>query len=124
MHIDSLLSEARELRRVNRHEEALALLEEVISADPENADAWWIAGLAQHSLGRLDESLTALRQTLRHAPGFTSGWAQYGVVLGAAGKIEEAKKAFAHALRIDPRKERKRGSELTIVTKNNCIDRS
>ena len=103
MQIEQSLDKARELRRGNRHEEALAILREITAADPSNADAWWITGLAHHSLDQLDESLTALRQTLRHAPGFTSGWAQYGVVLGAAGKIEEAKKAFAHALRIDPR---------------------
>jgi tetratricopeptide (TPR) repeat protein len=101
--VDQQLSRARELRTENRHEQALAILREVTSADPANPDGWWQTGLAQHSLGRLDESLTALRQTLRHAPGFTSGWAQYGVVLDAAGKIEEAKKAFAHTLRIDPR---------------------
>jgi tetratricopeptide (TPR) repeat protein len=103
MHVEKSLDTARELRRENRHEEALAICREVIATDPANADAWWITGLAQHSLGRIDESIEALRKMLRHAPRFAAGWAQYGVVLGEAGKLEDAKKAFWHALRIDPK---------------------
>jgi tetratricopeptide (TPR) repeat protein len=101
--IEERLDKARELRRANRHQEALEILREIVVADPTNADAWWITGLARHSLGRIEESLTALRETLKHAPRFASGWAQYGVVLGEAERADEAKKALAQALRIDPR---------------------
>ena len=103
MRIEEQLDKARELRQANRHKEALEIVREIIAADPTNADAWWITGLARHSLGRIEDSIAALRETLKHAPGFASGWAQYGVVLAEARKIDEAKKALAQALRIDPR---------------------
>ena len=103
MRIEEQLDKARELRQANRHKEALEIVREIIAADPTNADAWWVTGLARHSLGRIEDSIAALRETLKHAPGFASGWAQYGVVLAEARKIDEAKKALAQALRIDPR---------------------
>ncbi|MGH7984251.1 MAG: tetratricopeptide repeat protein [Candidatus Udaeobacter sp.] len=103
MPIEERLDKAWELRRANRHQEVLEIVREIIATDPTNADAWWLTGLARHSLGRIEESIAALRETLKHAPGFASGWAQYGLVLGEAGRIEEAKKALAQALRIDAR---------------------
>src|ERR1041384_4423764 len=95
--VEESLDKARELRRANRHQEALEILREIVVADPTNAAAWWITGLARHSLGRIEESVIALRETLKHAPRFASGWAQYGVVLGEAERADEAKKALAQA---------------------------
>ncbi len=102
MTVDEELSKARELRKQNCQAEALEIALRITAIEPANADAWWIAGLAAHSLDRIKDSLSALREMLKHAPRFASGWAQYGVVLGENGQLEEAKKAFNQAIRIDP----------------------
>lgn len=97
-----LLKKARELRSQGMQSEALALATDVSRQEPENADAWWIAGLALHSLGRLDESLDSLRKVVKLAPRFASGFSQYGVVLAETGRIAEAQRALDHALRLKP----------------------
>jgi len=99
------LAQARELRKSGRHADALALAQEVVRNEPTNADAWWLIGLAAHSLRRLPVALQALRETIKHAPRFADGFAQYGVVLAENGQRVEGLRALQHALRIDPEDE-------------------
>ena len=96
------LQNARALRTAGKQTEALSLAVAVTNLEPENADAWWVAGLALHSLGRLDEALEALRKVGKLAPKFASGFAQYGVVLAESGQPEQAQRALDHALKLDP----------------------
>ena len=95
------LQNARELRTAGKQSEALSLAVAVSNLEPENADAWWVAGLALHSLGRLEEALEALRKVGKLAPTFASGFVQYGVVLEESGQPEQAQRALDHALRLD-----------------------
>ncbi|MBP9899814.1 MAG: tetratricopeptide repeat protein [Verrucomicrobia bacterium] len=99
---DERLKKARELRAAGNQTEALSIAIAVSNLEPENADAWWVTGLALHSLGKLEEALEALRKVGKLAPKFASGFAQYGVVLAESGQPEQARRALDHALRLDP----------------------
>lgn len=98
MNAGEQLKKARELRKSGEQEGALLIALAVAKLEPNNADAWWIAGLALHSLERLDESLDALRKVGKLTPRFASGFAQYGVVLAESGQPAEAQRALDHAL--------------------------
>lgn len=96
------IEEAKKLRRTGNHAEALAVLDVFLLSEPENADAWWIAALALHSLKRHEKAAEYLRETLKLAPRWAAGWSQLGVVLCEVGKMEEGEKALFHALRLKP----------------------
>jgi tetratricopeptide (TPR) repeat protein len=102
MTAEDQLKEAKALRQKGRHAEALAMAQTVAAAYPDNADAWWVAGLAAHSLKKFLESLAALKETIRLAPRWAPGWAQYGIVLEENGQKPEGKKALYQAIKIKP----------------------
>lgn len=99
------IEEAKRLRASGDHADALAVLEELILVEPHNADAWWHASLALHSLKRRPEASRYLRETIKLAPKWAPGWAQLGVVLCEEGQLAEGKKALFHALRLKPNHE-------------------
>ena len=94
------LNEAKVLRQKGQHAEALQIAHSITVAHPNNADAWWVAALAAHSLKWLPESIASLKETIKLAPRWAPGWAQYGVVLAEHGQKEEAKKALHQAIKI------------------------
>jgi len=89
MNAEDQLNEVKALRQQGRHAEALQMAQIVANLYPDNADAWWFAGLAAHSLKKFPESLAALKETIKLASRWAPGWAQYGVVLDENGQKEE-----------------------------------
>jgi tetratricopeptide (TPR) repeat protein len=100
---DDQLKEAKRLRQLGRHGEALQIAQNVTKTNPNIADAWWVSGLAAHSLNQFSEALISLKETIRLAPRWAPCWAQYGVVLIENGQIEEGKKALFQAIKLDPK---------------------
>ena len=100
MDAESQLSIAKSLREKGRHAEALEIAQTVAAFYPENADAWWVVGLAANALQKRPEALAALKTTIKLAPRWAPGWAQYGVVLAQNEQNEEAKKALYQSLHI------------------------
>jgi tetratricopeptide (TPR) repeat protein len=96
------IEEAKQLRKCGKHAEALAVLDAFLLIEPENADAWWHAGLAFHSLKKHEKAAEYLRKTLKLAPRWAPGWSQLGVVLCEIGNIAEGEKALFHSLRLKP----------------------
>ncbi len=100
MNAEDQLNEVKALRQQGRHAEALQMAQIVANLYPDNADAWWFAGLAAHSLKKFPESLAALKETIKLASRWAPGWAQYGVVLDENGQKEEGKKALYQAIKV------------------------
>src|SRR5690349_13378848 len=57
-------------RHAGRAEEALALFERAVRAEPGNADIHLQIGFAQLAIGRLDKAAAAFHRTLHLAPGY------------------------------------------------------
>lgn len=102
MNPEDQLKTAKDLRQKGNHAEALQIAQAVAAFYPDNADAWWVAGLAAQSLKKLPESLASLKETIKLAPRWAPGWAQYGIVLDENGQKEEGKKALCQAIKIKP----------------------
>lgn len=100
--MSSAIEEAKRLRNSGDHADALAVLEEVILVEPQNANAWWQAGLALHSLKRLPEAARYLRETIKLTSKWAPGWAQLGIVLCEDGQLADGRKALFHSLRLEP----------------------
>lgn len=66
----STYDQAVTARRAGENEQARGLLDQVVAAEPGNADAWLQFGLALLGLGRLDEAERAFQRTLAIAPDY------------------------------------------------------
>lgn len=58
-------------RRLNRHREAIVLLNQILERNPERElgdDVWWLLSMIYEELAQWDESRNALRQLMRRYP--------------------------------------------------------
>lgn len=62
--VEELLAQALLLNRNNKHQEALAKVEEAIKLEPDNADAWGVKGLLLRSIGREKDAITAFSKAM------------------------------------------------------------
>jgi tetratricopeptide (TPR) repeat protein len=79
------------------------LCRQVVQAEPRNADAWHLLGLALQGRGNLAEALDAYQRTLRLRPDSVETHHQLGLVLAGQGKRPQAMAHFRQALRLQPR---------------------
>jgi tetratricopeptide (TPR) repeat protein len=96
------IEEAKKLRALGNHAEAVVLLDQFLILEPNDANAWWFAGLSLQSLGKHEKAAEYLRQTLKLVPKWAPGWSQLGAVLCGSGRADEGEKALFHALRLNP----------------------
>src|SRR3546814_6835534 len=90
------------LCRLNRAEEAIALLDDVIE-DPSRR--LWALSLKTTILTgerRVEEALNVHEQLVARAPGAAVPWMNYGHALKTVGRLEEAVAAYRRSLEIDP----------------------
>jgi hypothetical protein len=97
------MSQARQAHRAGRIDEATSRYQEILSANPDHAEAMHLLGLALLHAGKTDEAI----QTMRRAMDLDSSRSEYhfnlGSALAAQWKQAEAATEFGHALRINPR---------------------
>jgi predicted O-linked N-acetylglucosamine transferase (SPINDLY family) len=94
--------QARAAHRQGNLALAESLYRRALGADPANAAAWYLLGVACHGRGNLGEAERALGEAVRRQPAHADAWNHLGVVLAAAGKLEEPVHCFLHALRARP----------------------
>lgn len=94
--------EARRQHQAGNTERAVQLYRELLAAEPRHAQAWYLLGAAQRTLGRLDEARVALQQAVSVAPGHADAHNHLGVVLAQQGYMDEAVANFHHALKLKP----------------------
>src|SRR3546814_7009904 len=90
------------LCRLNRAEEAIALLDDVIE-DPSRR--LWALSLKTTILTgerRVEEALNVHEQLVARAPGAAVPWMNYGHALKTVGRLEEAVAAYRRSLELDP----------------------
>lgn len=74
----------------------------ILAAEPDNADALHMLGVASLQVGRLDEAEKQLRQAIQLAPGRAEFHNDLGETLTARHQYPEAQKCFEEAVRLRP----------------------
>jgi len=89
--------------RAGRVDEASAIAERLVQADPADAGAWMLAGLTRTRTQPPDAALAAFETCVRLDPGRGEAWTNYGVTLLGAGRTEDAIAAQQRAAALRPR---------------------
>ncbi|HEY7834405.1 MAG TPA: tetratricopeptide repeat protein [Ktedonobacterales bacterium] len=90
------------LRAEGRPQEALALYDHVLAADPALAPIWYSRGTLLAELERYDEALIALERALACDASLAVAWHARGSIHLALHAPNDALPAFEHALRLNP----------------------
>lgn len=94
--------EARRQHQAGNTERAVQLYRELLAAEPQHAQAWYLLGAAHRSLGRLDDARISLQQAVSVSPGHADAHNHLGVVLAQQGYMDEAVASFGHGLKLRP----------------------
>ena len=70
--------------------------------EPENATAWFDAGMAYGNLERYREAAEAYRKGVELSPDSSSGWYDLGNSYGLTDRYDDAIAAYVEAIRLDP----------------------
>ncbi len=100
--IPEMLAAAQELHRGGRWREAQQLYQQILQADPLNADALYRFGLLAHQAGQNDAAVSLLSQAIRvrgSAPEFHN---DLGEAYRVLGRYADAALAYRQAVRLDP----------------------
>jgi len=100
--IRALLNSATQHKNNGEYEEAEREYKEVLSLDPENAEAHLGLGLVYCFTGRFEESLEELRRAVELAPRWVEARKNLALTYLMLGMYEEGKAEFLKLLEIDP----------------------
>lgn len=100
--VEVRILQGRALLATGRQDESKALLDQVLSENPDSTEV--LVGLAQHALSEQDiESANALsRQAIEKNPDNSTAWLFYARLLQAQNKTEQALKAFTRVIQLQP----------------------
>src|SRR5690554_4625615 len=101
MNAEALIEKCIELKRQNRHEEALIAARGAVAADGDDANAWWQLCVCSYNLGKMETALEAAINTTDLAPGFPYGWARRGTIEIEVDDEESAINSFRESLSLD-----------------------
>jgi cytochrome c-type biogenesis protein CcmH/NrfG len=96
------MARADALSRQDRPAEAVALLEEVVKARPNNGEAWLLLGRILARQRRPDQAERALEEAVRVAPASVEAWFQLGVARVFQRNPRGAAQAFGEVVRLKP----------------------
>ncbi|HSQ74802.1 MAG TPA: tetratricopeptide repeat protein, partial [Bacteroidota bacterium] len=85
-----------------RYDEALRMVERLLTFVPYSADAWQKKGLILSNLYRYEDALAALETALGLNPVDPEILVNRGITLDDLGRLEEALASFERALEIEP----------------------
>src|SRR5687768_16884346 len=99
---DALLQHGLTYHRAGRLAEAEAVYRQILSSDPNHADALQLLGTIAHQLGQHGAAVELLSRALAVRPGEKQPLNNLGEALRATGQIERSVAAFRAALAVDP----------------------
>ena len=100
--VSTLVNLAAARLELRRPEEALAVADQVLAAEPDNIDAWFHRGTALAVLGRPREALPAIERVLALNPGLAEPWLRHGQLLEQMGQTDGALTSLDRALALAP----------------------
>lgn len=100
--VSTLNNLAATLIKLSRPDEALRVLEQAISQEPDNLDAWCHRGVALADLDRNEEVLESFDVVLKADPERAAAWYHRGIALNSLHRHDQALVALDRFLRIQP----------------------
>jgi FkbM family methyltransferase len=94
--------EARRQHQAGNTERAVGLYRQLLLAEPNNAQIWYLLGAACAQLGELDEARSSLRQATGVNPRHAEAHNHLGVVLAQQASLDDAISSFRRALELKP----------------------
>jgi protein O-GlcNAc transferase len=82
--------------------QAEELYREVLRADPQNADAWHLLGVAAHHAGRNEDAVENIRRAIDLDGAQAVFHSNLGLAYAAQGRLAEALACYREALRLQP----------------------
>ncbi|MEO6190610.1 MAG: tetratricopeptide repeat protein, partial [Saprospiraceae bacterium] len=98
--IPALIKKARLLLILKQHLSALAILDHVGQMDPENSEAYYLAGHIFYEQGDTGRAVKSYQRAVDLNPDFTEGWIQIGDIMTEL-KNPLALKYYNNAIRLD-----------------------
>lgn len=97
-----VLSQALAWHQAGQLERAEEAYRSVLSAAPDEAEAWQLLGALAHQTGRVQLAIDAIGRALAQAPPRASWLYNLANALVDAGRLDEAQERFAQAVQLDP----------------------
>jgi len=99
---ESLITQGDHLAKAGRHQEAWVVFNEAIRLDPDNAMAWYNAGVCRMAMGDSAAAVNCFDRATRLDPELVQAWSNRGALLAQLGRIEEALQSLERACQLDP----------------------
>ena len=99
---DQTLKDAQEVLQANAFERGLALAEAILADVPNDAEALYIAAVANRYLARHQDAQDYLDRLHAQIPEYGRAWQEAGHLARATGETEQAVEAYGRAVRFNP----------------------
>lgn len=96
------LSLAVQLHQAGRLDEADAVYQRILEAEPEQPDALHFRGVLHHQMGRSEEAIALIERAVALVPDHAGAHNNLGNVLMERGRRDEALAAYQRAVELDP----------------------
>lgn len=110
----TLLDDATLAVQTGRFEDALPLVEQVLTLDPNNYEAFVVRGIALSQTNKPNEATEAFRKAIELRPGVPKSHYNLALHLSELGKNEEALTHARRAMELDPKHENSQSLALKI----------
>src|SRR5688500_10817928 len=100
--IPAALKSALEHHHAGRLPEAEAIYQQILSVDPNNAEALHLSGVSAHQRGINDSAVTLINRAITINPTEPRYYSNLGSALGAQGKLDDAVASYRQALSMNP----------------------
>ncbi|MCB1530414.1 MAG: tetratricopeptide repeat protein [Rhodospirillales bacterium] len=78
------------------------ILKDILKAQPDHSDSYYMLALAQYYMGNLGMALETIQGALKDENPEAEWWCNYGIMLNETKRYEEAIEAYDRAIEIDP----------------------
>ncbi|HLJ97642.1 MAG TPA: tetratricopeptide repeat protein [Gemmataceae bacterium] len=102
MELAEAMARAKQAHQAGQWQHAESLYQQVLAADPTNADALHLLGVLAYQAGQHQRALDSIQQALAIRPHDATFHSNRGLVLDALGRLEEAAACYREALRLRP----------------------
>jgi tetratricopeptide (TPR) repeat protein len=118
-----LLSKAKILREKEMHEEAITLLDKILTSEPNNINAHWNLGYEYSLLNNSEKTIFHYKKVIELNPKHSSALNNLGVELTKIEKNLDALENYEKAIEIEPNSILYYGNKISVLKKLNSSEK-